>query len=230
MSDKKRLFEKIRKLLAMAEQDSSPNEAMIAAAKARALLREHNLSREDVIFNDSTVKEKRCDTERQRLNDWICRLAGVVAESFDCDHFVNSRRESKQWNQGIVFVGVEEDSEIAGHVFNFLFRFIQNSKTKNKTQFAYGFVLGVQKKLASEAVVPSREMAAKGNSLVLAKKAIVERHMELKKYDGESSTKSTMNAGNEEFKAGYKEGLNCQITPGVKAGSPNENSQLQLDT
>ena len=51
MSDEKarKIRERIRKLLAMAGDASSPQEAAIAARRAKALLNEHNLSEADVI-------------------------------------------------------------------------------------------------------------------------------------------------------------------------------------
>lgn len=231
MSDKQRVVEKIRKLLAMAEQSASPNEALIAAAKARELLNEYNLSQEDVILNDSTVTEKLCGTERQRLSDWVYRLAHLVAKTFECRELIQSRYSRSDFHRTkfFIFVGVEEDAEIAGHVFNFLFKAINRMKTKNKTQFAYGFIEGVEEKLKSEAIVPSREMEGSKGALVLAKKAMVNQYISDKGVrEMGHSTECSADALSNEFNAGYEEGLNCEITPAVKGGSP-EHSQLQLE-
>ena len=53
----KKIRERIRKLLAMAGDAGSPNEAAIAAKRAKALLAKHNLSEADVIAGDMTAED-----------------------------------------------------------------------------------------------------------------------------------------------------------------------------
>lgn len=59
MSDEKakKIRERIRKLLAMAGDASSPQEAAIAARRAKALLHKYNLSEADVIVGDMTLDD-----------------------------------------------------------------------------------------------------------------------------------------------------------------------------
>ena len=79
---------RIRKLLAMAGDASSPNEAAIAAKRAKALLNEHNLSEADVIAGGMTLDDFRrgtwvgpCAASRSGSASWVRRLRSTPAQA-----------------------------------------------------------------------------------------------------------------------------------------------------
>jgi hypothetical protein len=81
MADQK-LLEKIRKLLALARDPSNEHEAALAAAKARELLAEHNLTLKDVEIGSIPSGERRVDMGG-RVERWIRVLARATVKLLD---------------------------------------------------------------------------------------------------------------------------------------------------
>ena len=110
-----KVIEKIKKLLAMTEENgASENEAMIAALKAQKLMAEYNLNIADIETKDehATIVEESFDCGNG--DKWKYRLANIIAGNFRCKtYFINESH--------IVFYGYKSDAKIALDVFKFLF-------------------------------------------------------------------------------------------------------------
>ena len=80
----KKLLERIRRLLAMADDASSPNEAAIAARRVRKLMDEHQVTKEDA---EGVIDEFDIVSSSEKYVTWPRWLQGVavlVAKENDC--------------------------------------------------------------------------------------------------------------------------------------------------
>lgn len=115
-----RIIEKIRKCLALANNNPSEEEAKAAALQAQKLLAKYNISISDVEELEATTEEivehpvwfKDCVKGVARA--WKYDLADIVAKNFRCKHFFYGKSAA-------VFYGHKTDAEAAAEVFKYLF-------------------------------------------------------------------------------------------------------------
>lgn len=81
--DKDTILDRIRKLLAMAADSTSPNEAAIAAKRARSMMDKHGISL-DEIREKSNFGEGTVGTSRKFVAVWEQSIAIAVANYNDC--------------------------------------------------------------------------------------------------------------------------------------------------
>lgn len=110
-----KIISKIRKLLAMTEENGcSEGEAMTAALMAQKLMAEHNLTIADIDDDTSKGKIVEVGYEAGTKYKWKYRLANIIAVNFCCKVYTVG-------NSSIVFYGYENHAKIASDVFKFLF-------------------------------------------------------------------------------------------------------------
>lgn len=115
-----RIIEKIRKCLALANNNPSEEEAKAAALQAQKLLAKYNISMADVTELEQEVEEivevatwfK--DIVKGVARAWKYDLADIVARNFRCKHFFYGKR-------AVVFYGHKTDAEAASEVYKYLF-------------------------------------------------------------------------------------------------------------
>ncbi|HFL2515555.1 TPA: DUF2786 domain-containing protein [Clostridioides difficile] len=167
MSEK--VINKIRKLLALAEGNSSYKEAESAALKAQALMSKYNI---DLIELDLEENSEKIGIYYENINSqrsWKYKLATVIADNFRCKTFVIGTKK-------FGFYGRDLDAEIAKEVFSFLFK--KGHKLANKivserkkegdsvegiyNSYVLGYVTGINAKLEEQstklALVISKEV------------------------------------------------------------------------
>lgn len=183
--EKNELVERIRKLLSLAESDNE-NEATQAMAKAQELMAKHNIELKEVENKMSEVIEKA--TGEYTMKKWVFTLASVIAENFRCECFFRGWRTRKT-----VFIGFEEDVEIASLLYNATVNFIEKSSNKQyrkfkklgmntqgvKQSYAMGFIKGLNRKF-EEQKSQNQEWG-----LVLKTPKDVKESFNKKKFDGE---------------------------------------------
>ena len=155
INKEEKILEKIKKLLALAGNNPSQEEAQAAAAKAQALLAEYNLTLEDTEEKSEEIGFSYFDTGVDRA--WKYDLASVIARNFRC--------KCLWWGKARVgFYGYKHDTEVAAQVFEFLFWSIRRNLRKVKKQakeqngtakgviFSYskGFIQGVKDTLDAQ--------------------------------------------------------------------------------
>lgn len=80
-----KVIDKISKLLAMANDTSSPNEALLAAKRARTLMDKYQLSQEDIETQiGSQLLEAQIGKQKGKLFLWERYLAAGCANLNDC--------------------------------------------------------------------------------------------------------------------------------------------------
>lgn len=118
MSNKKveEILDKVKKILALAGNNPSEEEAKSAALKAQQLLAKYNLSMKD-LGDDAEEKEELVFKSYTTGVDkaWKYGLSAVVAKNFRC-------RVVWYGKKMLSFYGFSTDTEIAYQVFEFLFK------------------------------------------------------------------------------------------------------------
>lgn len=172
----KNIISKIEKLLALAGNNPSEDEAHVAMLKAQKLMAEYNLDMAQ--FQDKPQEKKEAVTEYFKgyhNTGWAISLAKVICDNFRC----NILRAA---GYGLVFVGLKEDVAICKAVFTFAAYTLDKNMMKLRRQYrkqglptdgisgdyAAGFIAGLKAKY--------KEQVEENNwGLVLVKDALVEQ-------------------------------------------------------
>ena len=200
-----KIIEKIKKLLAMTEENgASENEAMIAALKAQKLMAEYNLTIADIGDGEEknqTIVKERCDAGKG--DKWKYTLADIVAKNFCCKTYVVDRRY-------IVFYGYEKDAKIATDVFKFLFNtgnkladrcyyeyYKKGENTRGvKNTYLAGFSQGISEVLGRQCTA----------LMLVIPKEVNESYMEMSKNFGHMKTNFHMNYDVKAYEQGRTDG------------------------
>lgn len=111
-----KIIEKIKKLLAMTEENgASENEAMVAALKAQKLMAEYNITVADIDDKDDSDEIVQNAIDIDTRNKWKYRLANIIATNFCCKTFCYGTKK-------IVFYGYKKHADVAAEVFKFLYK------------------------------------------------------------------------------------------------------------
>lgn len=121
--DQEGIIEKVRKLLALAGNNSSQAEAESAMLAAQKLMAAHGLETTDV-ERVAAVKDDVITSTgklRTRFPWWHMSLAGVLAPNFKCKHLVHRERDEKRKLIGscIAFVGHPADVDVCKTVYQY---------------------------------------------------------------------------------------------------------------
>lgn len=172
----KNIISKIGKLLALAGNNPSEQEAQAALLKAQQLMAEHNLDMTQFEEAGKIKKEAVKDyVEGYHNTNWAIRLAQVICNNFRCN-LLRSR------GYGLVFIGLKDDVAICKAVFTFASQTLEKNMMKLRRQYrkqgkptdgisgdyAAGFIAGLRDKY--------QEQVEKNNwGLILVKDALVEQ-------------------------------------------------------
>lgn len=113
---REKMIEKIKKMMALAENNPSEEEALSAALQAHKLMVKCNIHESEVTLEE--VKENIVSVFSQQkhgchLMAWRKQLAGVVATAFRCKAYVSG--------QDVVFRGYKDDAQLALDVYLMLY-------------------------------------------------------------------------------------------------------------
>lgn len=178
-----RVIEKISKLLAMANDTSSPNEAMIAARRARALMDKHQLEVSDIeTAKGSQFLSLKHELKSSRTPKWMTVLASASSTLNDCR--VLRYREEHEHNMSFLFQGFKADAIVAKLTFEYFVEACEKQlkelaiKGASKRNF---FRLGFVQQIAMRCLAIKREreidmVSSTGTALIPLKKAQIEDH------------------------------------------------------
>jgi len=220
MYNEDKIISKINKLLLMANDVSSPAEAMIAAKKARMLMDKHQLSITDLEKNIGTqFLETSIIVNKSIRENWLMQLAASVACLNDCIATV-----SRNTNVTYSFRGFKADSIVSKLTLVYLMElceklcFQSESSTKSeKNLFKKGFAESINKRINQELETRKKTFVrSNGTSLIPLKKELIENHFgSLKAHKRQKVNKCV---SEKEFKSylsglehGNKASLNKQI-------------------
>lgn len=156
------ILKKIKKCLALSKS-SNENEAAIALKQAQTLMKQNNISLNDVEFSE--IKKRTLITDLKRMRFVEVRLAQMVAGIFECGFLIDE-------NKNFIFYGIEPNTEIAEYAYGVLLPSLKkarkeyvsglhgNTKLKSKRSlgdtFCMGWIFSVKTKCA--AIHPNKKM------------------------------------------------------------------------
>ena len=110
MEEKKKIIEKINKILALAENNPSKEEAMAAALKAQRLMAEYHIKEAELgnEVNESNIESICCKVDG-KVQKWKIQLGIVLSKNFRCRCFL--------MDNDVCFYGYDEDVNICRNVF-----------------------------------------------------------------------------------------------------------------
>ena len=156
--ERAKILERIKKLMALADdRGATEAEAMAAALAAQKLIAEYDVEEWELHSKDAEpiVKEKAEATPRK----WRWKLAAVIGPAFRCRYYnstvVNGYGKRRQH---IVFVGYKTDARAAALTFNTLYRignrlanrYTQGCKYNTYNSYVLGFVNGIASELEKQ--------------------------------------------------------------------------------
>jgi hypothetical protein len=223
-----KIIERIKKLMAMAEDASSPHEAAIAAKRARSLMDKHQIDKSDLTekpeFGTKTTSWSYAFTPK-----WMQSLAVAVAEYNDCqvgfktDHSIQREKRYKFME----FKGFEVDAILAEYTYQYVCDTItrlcksymvaegyDRYNARVGDTFKWNAAIQVIRML-NESKKERETMTSSGTDLMVVKSQLVAEHFGEAKY-GKSSKKQhddweAYRAG----KAGAEAGRNIRINDAI---------------
>lgn len=155
MANTDKIVDKIRKLLALAEDGANTAEGEAAMLKAQKMMAEYGVSVEGGNTPEAhTYKIVRCETPGDK--GFRISLCAIIANNFRCRALIQ--------NKVICFLGHSEDADICKAVFEFAYKFAKKNgdrevararKEHRNTKcvfnsYATGFLAGLKQKLGEQ--------------------------------------------------------------------------------
>ena len=206
------ILTKVKKLLALAENNSSADESQNSFLKAQMLLLKHGLTMNDVAESDTSNTKNVLNTsidESSRMAWWKKSLANIISNNFRCKSFTSFRSV----NTRICIIGLEEDVNIATEIYNCAVRTIEhqsklyvklNKKNGKSAGLKNDFIIGWLKGLEDKFRVQVESVKEYG--LILVKDALVVAEVDKMKLRKGQRSKITANRDEDARNAGYKSG------------------------
>lgn len=139
MENKKAIIEKIKKVLALAENNPSEQEALAAALKAQKMMAEYHIDEKDLgqVVDENNIDEI-VSYVGGKTQKWKISLALVLANNFRCRVYM--------MGSDVVFMGYEEDIKICSEVFQSMYKIGVRLSDKMKREYRqkYGTATGVR--------------------------------------------------------------------------------------
>ena len=232
-----KILDKVRKLLALAGNNSNQHEAASAAEMAARILDEYNLTLTDVEVRE--IVECAVKFNTMNTQDWYGMLAVTVANVFDC--YVFKRVDDTEKNSRAVFVGTRSDAEVASYVYMYLFnvctRLIKKAVDDNQTDsdnrmsrgkarkaYSYGLVNSLEKRIISFYGKRCKEnekvvgvSGKSGKELMVIKENAIDKY--LNSIDRERNYKKTKidSVDTNLFERGITDANGISLTYGIKS-------------
>lgn len=219
-----KLFDKIKKLLALADSENQ-HEAQSASSKAQKLLIKHNLDMQTIKdysaeYNDITlgVDKKRRATEDKFVTD-------ILRKYFSVEILTTRNPENKD-KIGYRFFGEPHNIEIATYMFGFLSDAMKKSFLKHKrnsitktcrSSFYYGFWKGL-----CEQMEETKREVEQESGLVVTRDPGIQRYMNFKVGKVRYSRSFVSSKSASDVSQGYKSGKSLKLRRGVSSQKSNE--------
>lgn len=210
-----KIIDRVMKLLRMADDASSPYEAVLAAKKARKLMDEHQLQMEDLREQDDFGFQQ-FDRQYKRTPVWMQVICSSVARWNDCI--------AKKKNDRLTFLGYNADAVVALSIYRYLVSTIERLAKQffEEREIAYSKRLDIAFKDGAADTVCSRinqlmrerMTPGTGRDLVVMKISDVEDHFGEADYEKAAKKKwdaDQWRAAYDGQKAGKKISLDAQI-------------------
>lgn len=236
-----KIKDRIAKLLRMANDASSPNEAAIAAGRARSLMDKYQLDAFDV---ENRIEEEFATEAATRfyaaIPQYMSVFAVAVAKYNDCQarfengtvDYKKKASDPKQFGKRIIFMGYQSDVQLAINMFNQLNEVVNRlCKEWMNTQglTAYSVRIGGQFKIGAFGEIGCRlndmtkkrdavtNEAGSTGALVVIKKAAVDSEFGAAKYKNTKMNIADDGLEQEAYVTGREKGAAVEIIKSVEA-------------
>ncbi|HCG2926648.1 TPA: DUF2786 domain-containing protein [Citrobacter freundii] len=123
MENKEKYLQRIKKLLAMARNNSSAEEAALAMGRAQKLMAEHKLNESDVdVMDINEAATQKAPSHAEKMPEYMAMLANMVARVFGVKFYTSHGCEF--WDQPakrtIHYYGPDERPQVAAYSFEVL--------------------------------------------------------------------------------------------------------------
>ena len=186
IDNRDKIIERVRALLAMGSDTSSPNEAAIALGRARKLMDKHQVTAIDIEnAEEDDFGENAFTSDSNQNRTWVGILVVSIAKLNSCVVGVSPRYSRKERIK-YVFKGFEEDSQLCNFMMAYLSDavkvFYKEDQEKyglkgasDKNSYFIGFSSGINARI--EKIIKERELnkhvLSSSTALVVAKDAMV---------------------------------------------------------
>lgn len=228
-NERTKLIERVKKLLAMANDVGSPEEAVIAARRARSMMDKYDIDQQEVeqFSNKSKFGQVQNDKAYKYTPQWMQFLSHTVARWNDCQATLT--REGASWNSAgqlysenntITFRGLEADAIMAKCMFEYLRDIVirlakqqgYGSNAKQLTSFKLGATLELNRRI--NALIAQRTEEYKtstGTGLVVIKKQLVDAEFGKQKFKIVTPNINSHSAARDGQREGAKINLHTQL-------------------
>lgn len=220
---RKALLAKIKAMLAMTvENGCTEAEALAAMTIARKWMAEHDLTDEDFTFGGEQVRaEKKRQEDRNRIRFFMLQ---AVAKFCNCEGWTDYGRDD------VVICGLESDTVFAHWLLDtleyFVLRelaaFLARTRTRNSPSVrrieSNGFVMGCAARIVQrlDELTPK---AAIGRGLVVARNALIRRHMQELGIKLKPDNLGHQRVDNSAYDAGLRAGDGAQFNRPLNGGA-----------
>lgn len=213
MDNKKDIIEKIKKILALAENNPNENEAVAAALKAQKLMAKFHIEEQEL---GEEITEKNIDKLECVVNGksqkWKLQLASVLANNFRCRIYLI--------NGNVTFYGYEEDIKICSEVFYSLYNIGVKLSDKAKREarkengtatgvrntFCYGFVQGIKSELEKQCTA----------LMIVVPKEVNDSYTEMTKGFSQKKTSIRISSNKRIYDKGFQSGKDAIRSRGIE--------------
>ncbi|WPU22590.1 DUF2786 domain-containing protein [Cedecea neteri] len=123
MENKEKYLQRIKKLLAMARNNSSAEEAALAMSRAQKLMAEYKLSEADADFLDiHEASTQKAPSHAEKMPEYMALLAEMIARVFGVKFYTSygCNRWDAPAKRTITYYGPDERPQIAAYSFEVL--------------------------------------------------------------------------------------------------------------
>lgn len=225
--DRKKILERIKKLLRMADDVSSPNEAAIAARRAKSLMADHDLSHADMVTAELTKESFEAHHHGPAHRAYprhLVSLAIAVAEYTDCRVIWGYQHGTIK--KQVVFQGEVTDLEICKYLWLYLSGCVDRlcklsgvTYVGPRTSFKKGCVSEIAATLRRMKAEDAKTdaVASSGKSVILLdkKQLMMNDKFGVSRYGKSSASVSDGGA----YHAGKEAGSGVSIRKGINSGA-----------
>lgn len=175
------ILRRAQKLMSFTEGNATAGEVENAAAMLGNLLRENNLSLEDIRVEAmrGDIEEQECQIAYWTIPGWYLRLSGWIAEATNCRTIVLTQPDGSHM---LRIYGHKADAAVAAYFLEVTARTLpkiaKNEKPANHKSYMLGLVDGVGQRLV--AMVKPVDAPESERAIILVKDKAVDEHFESK--------------------------------------------------
>lgn len=216
MESREQVIEKVKKILALAENNPNENEAIAAALKAQKLMAKFNIEKDDL---GEEVKEEEIDKltciVSGKSQKWRIELALALANNFRCKLYLVDGE--------VTFYGFKNDVKVCSEVFNSLYKIgvKLSDKAKREKRSEYGTAKGVRNSFCSGFVKGIRSELEKQCTalMIVVPKEVEDSYADMSKNMKNTTYKlSHNNFDSRAYQSGFQSGKDAVRQRGIEGG------------